>query len=133
MENEIKKFDVNEAMLNVKDRIKDAFVSLIPDEQWNEMVKKEIDSYFLVREEGYGERGRSSSFTKTVHSVLELEVKERVKTYLTENFNNVWYDSGVPVCNAKVEEFISKNAGKILTDMIGGTMQQILANAGFRS
>ena len=47
MENEIKKFDVNEAMLNVKDRIKDAFVSLIPDEQWNvinpyEMFPKRI-------------------------------------------------------------------------------------------
>lgn len=42
MEDEIKKFDANEAMQNVKSKIKDTFVSLIPDEQWNEMVKRAI-------------------------------------------------------------------------------------------
>jgi FKBP-type peptidyl-prolyl cis-trans isomerase (trigger factor) len=132
MENEIKKFDVNEAMKNVKDKIKDALVTLIPDEQWNEMVKKEVDSYFHQKQEGYGERGYSSSFTKDVHSILEQEVKDRVKTYLNENFNAIWYDNGVPVCNAKVEEMITKNAGKILSDMIGGTIQMALQNAGYR-
>lgn len=132
MENEIKKFDVNEAMKNVKDKIKDAFVTLIPDEQWNEMVKKEIDSYFQKKQEGYGERGYSSSFSKDVHSVLQQEVKDRVKQYLNENFNATWYDNGVPVCNAKVEEMITKNAGKILSDMIGGTIQMALQGAGYR-
>lgn len=106
-------------MKNVKDKIKDAFVTLIPDEQWNEMVKKEIDSYFQSKQEGYGERGYSSSFTKDVHAVLQQEVKEKVKQYLNENFNATWYDNGVPVCNAKVEEMITKNARKILSDMIG--------------
>jgi hypothetical protein len=132
MENEIKKFDVNEAMKNVKDKIKDAFVTLIPDEQWNEMVKKEVDSYFQVKQEGYGERGSSSSFTKDVHSVLGQEVKDRVKQYLTENFNNTWSNNGILVCNAKVEEMITKNAGKILSDMIGGTIQMAMQNAAYR-
>lgn len=132
MENEIKKFDMNEAMKNVKDKIKDAFVTLIPDEQWNEMVKKEVDSYFQQKQEGYGERGYSSSFTKDVHSVLQQEVKDRVKQYLNENFNNTWYDNGVPVCNTKVEEMITKNAGKILSDIIGGTIQMALQGAGYR-
>ena len=132
MENEIKKIDVNEAMKNVKDKIKDAFVTLIPDEQWNEMVKKEIDSYFQSKQEGYGERGSSSSFTKDVHFVLQQEVKDRVKQYLNENFNTTWYDNGVPICNAKVEEMITKNAGKILSDMIGGTIQMALQGAGYR-
>ncbi len=132
METEIKKFDANEAMQNVKDRIKDAFVSLIPDEQWNDMVKKEVDSYFTSKQEGYGERGYSSSFTKDVHSILKQEVNVRVAQYLKENFSNVWYDNGVPVCNAKVEEMIVKNSGKILADMIGGTIQMALQNAGYR-
>jgi hypothetical protein len=76
--------------------------------------------------------GRSSSFTKEVHSSLNEEVKARVKDYLKENFNNVWSNNGIPVCNMKVEEMITKNAGKILSDMIGGSIQMALNNAGFR-
>lgn len=131
MTNEVTKFDATEALKSVKERIKEAFVSLIPDKQWNEMVKKEVDTYFQVKEEGYGERGRSSSFTREVHTCLQDEVRTRVKKYLQENFNNVWYDNGLPVCNAKVEEMITKNAGKILSDMIGGTIQLALNNAGY--
>ena len=132
MSNEVTKFDATEALKSVKERIKDAFVSLIPDEQWNEMVKKEVDTYFQVKDEGYGERGRYSNFTREVHTCLQEEVKVRVKEYLQENFNNVWYENGVPVCNAKVEEMITKNAGKILSDMIGGSIQMALNQSGFR-
>lgn len=131
MPQKIEKFDPSTLMQDVKDRIKATFVSLIPDDQWEVMVKKEVDSYFKREEEGYGQRGFSSSFTKDVHQVLQEEVKQKVKEYLTENFSNVWYENGVPVCNAKVEELITKNAGKILSDMIGGTIQMSLQQAGY--
>ena len=132
MENEIKKFDINEAMKNVKDKIKDAFVDLIPDEQWNQMVKKEVDSYFEPKEEKCDNRQYSSYFTKDVHSALQQEVKERTKLYLSINFNNTWFENGIPVCNTKVEEMITKNAGKILSDLIGGSIQIALQSAGYR-
>ena len=108
MTTEVAKFDATEALKSVKERIKDAFVSLIPDEQWNEMVKKEVDSFFEIKEDGYGQRLRSSSFTHTVHSYLQEEVKIRVKEYLQVNFNDVWLQDGIPVCNLKVEEIITK-------------------------
>lgn len=132
MSNEVTKFDATEALKSVKERIKDAFVSLIPDEQWDEMVKKEVDTYFQVKDEGYGERGRSSSFTREVHACLQDEVRARVKEYLQENFNSTWYENGIPICDSKVEEMITKNAGKILSDMIGGSIQMALNQAGFR-
>ena len=131
MENSVEKFDATKALQSVKEKIKDSFVSLIPDDQWNEMVKKEIDSYFQVKDEGYGERGRSSNFTREVHTCLQEEVRVKVKEYLQVNFNAVWYNNGVPVCNSKVEEIITQNAGKILSDMIGGTIQAALNQAGF--
>lgn len=46
MAEEIEKFDPSKLMQGVKDRIKATFVSLIPDEQWDQMVKKEIDAFF---------------------------------------------------------------------------------------
>ncbi len=129
---ELKPFDATEALKSVKEKIKDSFVSLIPDEQWNDMVKKEVDSYFQAKEEGYGHRGYSSSFTRDVHNLLQKEVEVRVKKYLQSEFNEVWHNDGVSVCNEKVEEFITKNAGKILSDMIGGTIQMALSQAGYR-
>ena len=40
---QVQKFDPATLMQGVKDRIKATFVSLIPEEQWEEMVKKEVD------------------------------------------------------------------------------------------
>lgn len=39
---QIEKFDPSKLMEGVKDRIKATFVSLIPDDMWNQMVEKEI-------------------------------------------------------------------------------------------
>jgi hypothetical protein len=133
MENSIQKFDANAAMNSVKEKIKDAFVSLIPDEQWKEMVQKEIDSYFVEVSESHDTRSRSSKFTKSVHESLSEEVKARVKAYLTgPDFNTMWLHNGVPKCSAAVEQMIAANAGKILSDMIGGHIAIAVGNAGYR-
>lgn len=42
MANDIEKFDPSKLMEGVKDRIKATFVSLIPDEAWEQMLEKEI-------------------------------------------------------------------------------------------
>ena len=131
MMEDVVKFDATEALKSVKEKIKDAFVSLIPDDQWNGMVKTEIDRYFIEAKEGYAERGMSSNFTKDVHSVLSEEVKGRVRKYLETNFNSVWNTNCVPVCDNKVSEFIEQNAGKVLQNMIGDFMRMALSNAGY--
>lgn len=133
MENSIQKFDPTSAMVTIKEQIKNTFANLIPEEQWEAMVKKEIDSYFEERAEVYDTRGRSSTFTKDVHSLLAEEVKSRTKVYLTgPDFQPTWISNGIPTCNIKVEEMITKNAGKILSDMIGGTISMALNSAGYR-
>lgn len=42
MENTVEKFDPSKLMEGVKDRIKATFVSLIPDDAWEQMLEKEI-------------------------------------------------------------------------------------------
>jgi hypothetical protein len=128
---EIKQFDASQAMQSVKERIKDAFVSLIPDEQWQEMVQKEVESYFRKESEGYRTE-QTSRFSKDVHSVLSEETKARVKEYIQENFRTIWNNNGIPKCNAEVERIITENAGKILGDMIGGYVQQAFSSGAYR-
>ena len=45
MENQVEKFDPSRLMEGVKDRVKATFVSLIPDTEWEEMIKKEINTF----------------------------------------------------------------------------------------
>lgn len=56
----VEKFDPSKMMEGVKDRIKATFVSLIPDEAWNQMVEKEI----YVFTTGTIEVKRDTDFTK---------------------------------------------------------------------
>jgi len=51
MSNEVQKFDPSTLMQGVKDRIKATFVSLVPDDQWDQMVQKEIDAFFNVEQD----------------------------------------------------------------------------------
>lgn len=134
MENN-KEFNTNDALNSIKDRIKDVYVSLIPEEQWNEMVKKEVHNYFeRTNETPYGNNNqvRVSCFAKDVQSVLSEETKKRTKEYLTENFQYLWTENGTPKCNQLVEDMIIKNGGKILADMIGSHFQQALISAGYK-
>lgn len=46
MDNQVEKFDPSTLMQGVKDRIKATFVSLVPDDKWEQMVQNEIDAFF---------------------------------------------------------------------------------------
>jgi hypothetical protein len=45
-DNEVSKFDPSKLMDGVRERIKATFVGLIPDEEWEILVKKEVDAFF---------------------------------------------------------------------------------------
>lgn len=129
---DIKEFDPNDALRTIKERIKDAFVSMIPDEQWESMVAKEVENYFKIKVEEYGSRNSVSSFQLDVFSLLSEETKVRTKEYLLKNSSNIWDSHGQPKCNQFIEDIIIKNSGKILSDMIGGHIQSAMNSAGYR-
>lgn len=90
MAEEIQKFDPSTLMQGVKDRIKATFVSLIPDEQWDQMVKNEIDDFFRNREEYYS-RVNTSTFKQCVHECLSLYVKDKAREILSSpDFSVNW-------------------------------------------
>lgn len=68
-------------MQGVKDRIKATFVSLVPDDQWDQMVQKEIDAFFnqevelnLVEHKDY-EKG------SYWHPVITLPIKTKMTPF----------------------------------------------------
>lgn len=133
MAENIEKFDPSTLMQGVKDRIKATFVSLIPDEQWGQMVKAEIDSFFKQKETGFSNnRQYASDFQMLVRSMVNQEVKDRLEAYLkSPEFQVMWDSSGHPVASEAVKKLMIENSGAILANFYSGMFSSMLA--GFAS
>jgi hypothetical protein len=127
MADEIEKFDPSKLMQGVKDRIKSTFVSLIPDDKWDELVKAEIDAWF--KKSTYNNRYNQevSSFQIVVEQTLNELAKEKVTDVLREYTNTQWKD-GKPIINEELKKIITENADKIFAQVIGQMVQNMLTN-----
>lgn len=126
---EVKKFDPSTLMQGVKDRIKSEFVSLIPDEQWSEMIKKEAQSFFHERETGYSNRQYASDFGILVRDELRKEAQKRLSEYLSsEEFNTIYDGYGQPITSEAVKKLIIENSGLMLQNMFGGMFSIMISD-----
>jgi hypothetical protein len=125
---EIQKFDPSTLMQGVKDRIKATFISLIPDDQWDQMVQKEIDLFFQPKERRNSIE-RISDFSDLVQKELLEECKKRLITYLaSEEFNAVWKNNGQSATSEAVKKMIVENSGEIMMSAFGGMFTHMLHN-----
>lgn len=126
---EIEKFDPSKLMDGVKDRIKATFVSLIPEDAWEQMVKTEVDRFFKPKENWNSSREYRSEFQDLVRKEIEDECKRRLKEYLSSpDFNTTWKDNGLSATTKAVENMIVKNSGEIMVSMFGQMFQSMLLN-----
>jgi len=127
--NQIQKFDPATLMQGIKDRIKSEFVSLIPDEQWNEMIKKETENFFREKETGYSNRTYASDFAILVRDELRKEAQKRLVDYLNSpEFNVMYGEYGQPIASQKVKELLIDNAGLVLQNMFGGMFSLLISD-----
>lgn len=109
-------------MQGVKERIKATFVSLIPDDQWEAMVKKEIDDFFVgsvtVRLEERTSKPNywaqkdilvketvTNPFRAIVWSMCASKTTELLKAKLiNEHFDNAWPQKEL---NDKMKEVVA--------------------------
>ncbi len=118
MENQVEKFDPSTLMQGVKDRIKATFLSFIPDDQWEVLIKKEVDAFFdseqtliFAEKEKYKEGAWNSTKYATLeikqspfralvwehcYKVTENILKEKITK---EYFSNVWDGSDYELTN----------------------------------
>lgn len=128
MSESIEKFDPARLMDGVRDRIRATFVSLIPDDHWDMMVKKEIDDFFRQRNDGgYRNQVSYSNFGLVVSQELEKIVKVKVAKELAVYQNSVWHGDGIVMSDA-LKDLLEKNAASIFTNMLGQMMQQVITN-----
>lgn len=122
MSNEIEKFDPSTLMQGVKDRIKATFVSLIPDDQWDQMVKKEVDDFFRESNSGYDNRRYTSEFKIVVWKVLEEEAKIKIKGVLANPEFQTTYNGNKQELSKTIQDAIVAKAPEIFMQAIQGSI-----------
>ena len=128
MENLPEKYDPAKLIETVRERIRDTYVSLIPEEQWTQMVKKEVDSFFAIKEQGYHNKNMTSTFQQVVYNELELKAKEIAKQYFNSISNHEWNNG--QVCPGEfVKQLFAEKSGEILLNVLGGMVQCAINNA----
>lgn len=128
MENQqIEKFDPSKLMDGVRDRIKATFISLIPDAQWEQLVKTECDKYFKIEEKYCGSYENTSPFGTEVQKLLSEEVKIRVKDYLTKEWSTTYWDGGAPnTINENLKKLLIEKSGEVLIGTLGSMLQNTI-------
>lgn len=114
MENQVQNFDPSALMQGVKDRIKATFVSLVPDDKWDEMVKQEIEAFFTPQKLIFSEQDRNKAGTWSTTRFAVMEAEMSPFRFL------VWEE-----CTKKCQQFMAEKIQKdIFEDSYGGYDQK---------
>jgi len=118
----VEKFDLATLMNGVRERIRATFVSLIPDNAWEQMVKKEMTDFMAVKERNY-RRDRYSDFSQVVFEVMEERAIKTVNKIMEEYASWNWDEHGRQIVSEKIQEMILTHAGQILLNVVGSMIQ----------
>ena len=124
----VEKFDPSALMDGVKDRIKATFISLIPDEAWEQIVKKEIDNWMTIKKRGYRSTEEYSDFSIVVQGELRKRAAESIQKIIGEFEEYSWDQEGRQLVNENVKKLILENADSILLSIIGSMIQAAVNN-----
>lgn len=130
MSTEIEKFDPSKLTGGIKDRIKATLASLIPDEQWEALINREVEAFF--QEEQLDQYYRStkkspSQFRTLVWEQLKDQCREQVLVFLSTYRSEIWENNKIKV-NERFKQLILDNAPEMFTNIIADIMQQTLNN-----
>jgi hypothetical protein len=126
MTNEIEKFDPSTLMQGVKDRIKSTFVSLIPEDKWEELVQKEIDSFF-------NQEQLITMSTKTVSNSVwdssQYATKEIKQTPFRSLIYEMCYEKTIDLIKKKLTDEWFGNEWPITEENMNENLKKVIAES----
>jgi hypothetical protein len=137
MSTEVAKFDPAAYVDKVRDKIKQSLVDVIPDEQWNAMLKAEISSFFESRTErpAYSHEAREipSEFRRIVKTVVEEETKKRIRDMLaTPEWTSYW-DGTKQQAGEEIARIARDNGAAILAKWLEAAIGQVISSIRFNN
>jgi hypothetical protein len=117
----------------LRDRMKQTMIDLIPETQWNSMLKNEIDSFFSdkTNRHAYGNETTPSEFKVAVRKVLTEEIQRKVREMLSSEEWSEYWNGMEQMTGEKLGEFIQANGRLILDNWVKGLVANILQSVKF--
>jgi uncharacterized Fe-S cluster-containing MiaB family protein len=136
MPNAVQPFNPNDVVKTVRDRIRDQFVSLIPEEVFTKMVQSEIDAFMKPVESYYSHNQRRSPMQDVIAGVLEEAARTEVKQLLADPngvWRTYWHDNGSADANTGVNKLLREHSGEIVARTLSTMFQSVLNQMASRS
>jgi hypothetical protein len=130
MSGEIVQFDSSVIARKLRDRIRVGLMELIPDEQWDALIKSEVEAF--TKPERLDQWGRPvqpsrSSLQHMIRDELNQEAKARIKATLEdEDFKREYLD-GRYVIGQAVKKIANELAPTILTGFVESIVESALS------
>ncbi len=133
MSTEVTKFDPATYVDKVRDKIKQSLIDVIPDEQWNAMLRAEISGFFENRvTTRYGEQTtHPSEFRRIAAVVIEEETKRRVREMLSGPEWASYWDGTRQQAGEEIAKIARENGAAILAKWLEAAIGQVISNIRF--
>ena len=132
---EVAKFDPATYVDKVRDKIKQSLIDVIPDEQWNTMLRAEIEGFFkskVVSSHYAGDtREQPSEFRRIVLIVLEEELKKRVRDMLSGPEWTAYWDGTKMQGGEEIARIARENGAAILAKWLEAAIAQVISLVRF--
>lgn len=133
----VEKFDPASYVDKVRDKIKQSLIDVIPDDQWNAMLRVEIGAFFESRKERtpYSNEVREmpSEFRRIVTLVVEEETKKRVRAMLDGPDWSIYWDGTKQQAGEEIARIARENGAAILAKWLEAAIGQVIASIRFNN
>lgn len=135
MSTDVAKFDSAGYVDKVRDKIKQSLIDVIPDEQWNAMLKAEIEAFFKSKPTPahYGGGEQPSEFRRIVMSVIEEETKKRVHDMLSSPEWTSYWDGNKQKAGEEIARLARENGAMILAKWLESAIAQVVDSIRFNN
>jgi hypothetical protein len=136
MSTEVTKFDPATYVDKVRDKIKQSLIDVIPDEQWNAMLKAEISGFFehrTNRDQWGGTTTTMSEFHRIAKLVLEEETKKRLRDMLNGPDWTSYWDGNKQQAGEEIAKLARDNGAAILAKWLESAISQVISSIRFNN
>ncbi len=116
-------FDVGTLKDKVSEKIKSAFVELIPEEQWKQLVSNEINRFTCKERDYSGEK--PSILSTMINEAIRERFKAKIQEALNGNGFDAMYDSmtGKDMASTVAKEIAVQYAPQIVESLMSNLIQ----------
>lgn len=136
MSQELEKFDPNTLADRLRQRIKDSIADLIPQEQWDVMLKKELEGFFNAKIDGrsWSSDGHltPSVFSSAVRDVIGDTLKIQLKAFFDQPDYQPMWKNGFFDPSSAIKKMAIECAGPIMENFISQAMQMFVQDVRSR-